>query len=173
MKSPSVRWLVAPIALAAALRLAAQDSQKVTVNSVVQTVLALEVDNNTVQINFGADDYDANGAAEKQVANATTFTVSANVAWRLQVRSESLLFSYTGKAGIAGAKPCAHLSMSPRDSNSYSPASVVGREIAVGGPGGASDPGHSVPVSYKLSSTLAGDPPGDYRLTLVYTVMAL
>jgi len=166
-------WFVAMAALGAVSRLCAQDNQQVTVSSVVQTVLALAVDNHTVQMNFNSGDYDANGSAEKQVVNATTFEVSANVGWRLQVRSESTFFSYSGDARTASAKPASDLSLSPRNTNSYSPVSIVSREIALGGPGGAGDSGHSIPVSYKLGSTLTRDPPGAYQLTLIYTVMAL
>jgi hypothetical protein len=164
-------WL-AVLALGAGSSLYAQSSQQVTVNSVVQTVLALTVDINTVRLDFESGDYNVDGVAQKEALNATTFAVTANVDWRLVVKSESLLFSYSGTAGPTSLKSCSDLSLSPRDSTGYAPVSLVSRELALGGPGGANDTNHSVPVSYRLTSNLERDPPGTYQLTLVYTLMA-
>jgi hypothetical protein len=152
--------------------LRAQSSQQVTVNAIVPVLLNLTVDTNNVVLTFAQGDYQANGSAVKEAINATTFKVSANSRWRLYVSSNSQNFSYNPSAGGQDpGKNCGDLQVSPFNANSYFAVTTGTHDVANGMPGGYDDSGHSIPMSYKLNTTLAGDPPGTYTLTLTYTLM--
>lgn len=152
----------------------AQSSQQVTVNAIVPVLLNLTVDTNNVTLTFAQGDYQASGTAVKEAINATTFKVSANARWRLYVSANSQNFSYNpgSSGGQDPGKNCGDLQLSPFNASSYFAVTTGSKDIANGMPGGYDDAGNSVPVSYKLNTTLAGDPPGTYTLTLTYTLMA-
>jgi hypothetical protein len=151
----------------------AQSTQQVTVNGVVPVLMNLTVDTNNVLLTFTQSDYQANGTAFKEAVNATTFKVSSNSRWRLYVSANSQKFSFNPSAGGQDPnKNCGDLSLSPITAGNYFAVTTGTKDIANGSPGGYNDTGHSVPVSYKLNTTLAGDPPGTYTLVLTYTLMA-
>lgn len=164
-------WLAA-IALGAGSSLFAQSSQHVNVNAVVPVLMNLTVDTNEVSMIFAQSDYQADGTADKQVVNATTFKVSSNSRWRLYVSSNTQTFSFNPSSGGQNpGKSCGDLSLSPNDTNNYFSVTTGNKDIGNGMPGGFDDAGHSIPVNYKLRTTLAGDPPGTYTLTLTFTLM--
>jgi len=166
------RWFVAALAFCTASSLFAQSSQQITINAVVPVMMNLSVDTNNVAFNFEQGDYRPDGTADKEMVNATTFKVAANTRWRLFVSSNNLLFSYSAAgSGRNPRKSCGDLSLSPNNSIGYSAVSVIGQAIASGRPGGAEDIGNRIPVSYKLHTSLADDPPGTYTLTLTFTLM--
>jgi len=166
------RFLVATLALWAGSSLFAQSSQQVTVNAVVPVMMNLTVDTNNVVMTFAQGDYKADGTADKEVLNATTFKVSSNSRWRLYVSSNSQSFSFNPSSGGQNpGKNCGDLSLSPNNTNGYFSVTTGNKDIGNGMPGGFDDAGHSIPVNYKLHTTLAGDPPGTYTLTLTFTLM--
>jgi hypothetical protein len=171
MKTP-FRWL-APLALLGGFSPAfAQSSQQVTVNAVVPVMMNVTVDNSNVVLTFAPGDYQSTGLAEKQVVNATTLKVSSNSRWRLYVSANSQNFSFNPSSGGQDpGKNCGDLSLSPNDTNSYFSMTTGNKDIGNGMPGGFDDAGHSIPVSYKLRTTLAGDPPGTYTLTITFSLM--
>lgn len=171
MKIPS-RWLVAILALCGGSPLFAQSSQQVTVNAIVPMMMNLTVDTNNVVLVFTQGDYRVDGTAKKEAINATTLKVSANSRWRLFVSANSRNFSYHSlRESLDPRKDCSDLSLSAHDTSHYFPIETSGREMSNGTAGGSDDSGHRIPVSYKLQSTLAGDPPGVYTLTITYTLM--
>jgi len=165
-------YCLAAIALGAGSSLFAQSSQHVNVNAVVPVLMNLTVDTNEVSMIFAQSDYKADGTADKQVVNATTFKVSSNSRWRLYVSSNTQTFSFNPSSGGQNpGKSCGDLSLSPNDTNNYFSVTTGNKDIGNGMPGGFDDAGHSIPVNYKLHTTLAGDPPGTYVLTLTFTLM--
>jgi len=169
---PLHRWFVAALVFCAASSLFGQSSQQVTINAVIPVMMNLTVDTNNVAFNFEQGDYRPDGTADKEMVNATTFKVAANTRWRLFVSSNNLLFSYSAAGnGRNPRKSCGDLLLSPNNSLGYSAVSIVGRAIATGMPGGVDDRGNRIPVSYKLHTSLADDPPGTYTLTLTFTLM--
>ncbi len=163
---------LAAIALGAGSSLFAQSAQHVNVNAVVPVMMNLTVDTNEVSMIFAQSDYKADGTADKQVVNATTFKVSSNSRWRLYVSSNTQTFSFNPSSGGQNPqKNCGDLSLSPNDTNNYFSVTTGNKDIGNGMPGGFDDSGHSIPVNYKLHTTLAGDPPGTYVLTLTFTLM--
>lgn len=167
------RWLVAIAALSGGSLLFAQSSQQVTVNAVVPVLMNLSVDNNNVQFTFAQGDYGPDGFATNEVINATTFKVSSNTRWRLYVSANSQNFSFNPSTGGQDPrKNCGDLSLSPFNTIVYFPVTTGEKDVASGGPGGFDDNGHTIPMSYRLRTSLAGDPPGTYTLTLTYTLMA-
>lgn len=170
---PLPRWFFAIVALCGVARLPAQSAQQVTVNAVVPVLMNLTVDNNNVQFTFAQGDYGPDGFATNEAVNATTFKVSSNTRWRLYVSSNSQNFSFNpSNGGLDPRKNCGDLSLSPFNSVVYFPVSTNDRDVASGGPGGFDDNGHRIPMSYRLRTSLVGDPPGTYTLTLTYTLMA-
>jgi len=168
----SIRWFAAILTLGGGISLWGQTSQQVTVNAVIPVMMNLTVDTNNVVLTFGQNDYQADGTATKESVNATTFKVSANARWRLYVSSNSQNFSYSATAGGQDpGKNCGDLLLSPNGTDNYASVTTGNRDLANGMSGGYDDAGHSVPVSYKLNTTLAGDPPGTYTLTLTFTLM--
>lgn len=167
------RWLAAlALVLGAGSSLFAQSSQQVTINAVIPVMMNLSVDTNNVAFSFEQGDYRPDGTADKEMVNATTFKVAANTRWRLFVSSNNLLFSYAAPgSGRNPRKSCRDLSLSPNNALGYTAVGVIGQAIANGMPGGAEDRGNRIPVSYKLHTSLADDPPGIYTLTLTFTLM--
>ncbi|HET7537253.1 MAG TPA: hypothetical protein VFJ90_12415 [Candidatus Didemnitutus sp.] len=162
----------AVLALCGSVVALANSTQQVTINAVVPMMMNLTVDTNNVALAFAQSDYGSDGTASKQVVNGTTFRVSANSRWRLLVSSNSLNFSYHAiRDGHDPRKDCNDLELSAHDTSHYFPVTTTSREIANGTAGGSDDSGHRIPVSYKLQSTLVGDPPGVYTLTITYTLM--
>jgi len=150
-----------------------QTTQQVTVTASIPVLMNLTVDTSTVTFNFTQSDYAADGTGSKEVVNATTFKVASNARWILQAGADNLNFSYN--PGITGAanpnKSCGDLSLRPNGTATYIPVTNLNQELARGDAGGNTVPANSIPVSYKLNTTVAGDPPGTYTLTLTYTLM--
>ena len=160
------------LALAGAVVAYAQSTQQVTVNGVIPVLMNLTVDTNNVILNFSQADYQADGTASKESVNATTFKVTSNTRWRLYVSANSQKFSFNPSAGGQDpSKNASDLSLSPNDNHSYFGVTTGTKDIADGSAGGFNDHGHTIPVSYKLNTTLVGDPPGTYTLVLTYTLM--
>jgi len=174
MKTPRCLLLAAGIlALGAGMPVLAVDNQQVTVTATIPVMMNLTIDTSTVTFAFTQSDYAADGTGTKEVVNATTLKVAANTRWILEVQSTNSIFSYTaGSAGVANPnKPCGDLLLSPNGTANYVPVTILNRELTRGNAGGNTTVGNSIPVSYKLNTTAAGDPPGSYVLTLTYTLI--
>jgi hypothetical protein len=150
-----------------------QQTQQITVTAVIPVLMNLTVDTSTVTFNFTQSDYAADGTGSKQVVNATTFKIASNTRWILQVSADNLNFTYSpGVAGTANPnKSCGDLSLSPNGTANFVPVTNLNREIARGEAGGNTVAANSIPVSYKLNTTVAKDPPGTYTLTVTYTLI--
>ena len=162
------------LALLAGSPVFAQNTQ-VTVTAIIPVLMNLTVDTSTVTINFTQGDYLADGTGTKEMVNATTFKVSSNASWILNVAADNVKFTYAPHLPglpLDPIKSCSDLSLSPSNTATYVPVSTTAAELARGVAGGYNDTGHTIPVSYKLATTLAGDPPGAYTLTLTYTLMS-
>ena len=155
--------------------LMAQSTKQVTVNASVAEMLSLTVDATSVTLAFVAADYDVTtGLATKTAVKATTFSVSANRAWKLTVRPGDQYFTFTpvGTGVQDPRKPVSTLSTRTGVA-AYAPFSgVTDIPVATGTGGGYSKPGNIIPVDYQMTSALATDPPGAYVLTLTYTLAA-
>jgi hypothetical protein len=170
MKNP-FRWLNVVVLFAGGSAFG-QSSQQVTVSAVVPVMMNVTVDNSNVVMAFAPGDYQADGSAEKQVVNATTLKVSANSRWRLYVSANSQNFSFNPSSGGQDpAKNCGDLSLSANDTNNYFSLTTGNKDIGFGDAGGFDEAGHVIPVSYKLRTTLARDPPGTYTLTITFSLM--
>jgi hypothetical protein len=160
--------------LCAAPLLRAQSTKQVTVNASVPETLSLTVDATSVTLAFAATDYDAGtGLATKTAVKATTFSVSANRAWKLTVQPGDQFFTFT-PAGTSQdpRKPVSALAVRT-GAAAFAPFSGVANiPVATGTAGGYTKTGNSVPVDYQMQSALATDPPGAYLLTLTYTLAA-
>ena len=174
MKTPCRLSLVVGIlALGAALPMFAQVSQQtqqVTVTASIPELMNLTIEGTAVNIAFTQSDYASDGTGSKLAINATTLRIASNTSWILQVQADSADFSYDGVT--VPNKPCGDLAVSAFSTSTYLPVGIINTEIARGEPGGNSVAANNVPVSYKLNSTLVGDPPGNYTLTLTYTILA-
>jgi len=171
MKTIRCLSLVAGIlALGAGLPVFAVDNQQVTVTATIPVMMNLTIDTSTVTFAFTQSDYAADGTGSKEVVNATTLKVAANTRWILEVGADAANFTYSGVTVVT--KPCGDLSLSPNGTAAYTPITNINRELVRGEPGGTTTAGNSIPVSYKLNTTAAGDPPGNYVLTLTYTLVA-
>lgn len=153
--------------------LSAQTKQ-VTINASVAEMLSLTVDASNVAFAFAAADYDVTtGLATKEAVKATTFSVSANRAWRLSARAGNASFTFTpvGTA-VDPLKPSSALAIRT-GVVAYAPfAGIVEQTVSTGGRGGYGKAGNVIPVDYQMKSDLALDPPGAYLLTLTYTLVA-
>jgi hypothetical protein len=171
MKNPRRLLLaVGILALGAGLPVFAVDNQQVTVTATVPVMMNLTIDISTVTFAFTQSDYAADGNGTKEVVNATTLKVASNTRWILEVGADSPSFTYSGVEVVT--KPCGDLQLSPNGTTAYSPVTNINRELVRGEAGGTTAVGNSIPVSYKLNTTVAGDPPGSYVLTLTYTLVA-
>jgi len=174
MKFTNLFVYLATSVLCGASILAAQSTKQVTVNVSVPEMLSLTVDAATVSLAFVAADYDAaTGIATKAALKATTFSISANRAWKLTVQpgSASFTFSSTGTA-VDPLKSVSALSIRT-GVVAFAPLSgVTAIPVATGTSGGSVKTGNVVPVDYQMTSSLATDPPGAYVLTLTYTLAA-
>jgi hypothetical protein len=171
MKTPRVLCIAAGIlALGAGIPVFAVDNQQVTVTATIPVMMNLTIDTSTVTFNFTQNDYAADGTGSGESVNATTLKVASNTRWILEVGADNANFTYSGVEVVT--KPCGDLSLSANGTGAYAPVTNLNRELARGEPGGNTAPANNVPVSYKLNTTLAGDPPGNYVLTLTYTLVA-
>jgi len=151
------------LALTGAVVAYAQSTQQVTVNGVIPVLMNLTVDTNNVLLNFSQADYQADG---------TAFKVTSNTRWRLYVSANSQKFSFNPSSGGQDPnKNAGDLSLSPITPSNYFAVTTGTKDIANGSAGGNNEQGHTIPVSYKLNTTLIGDPPGTYTLVLTYTLM--
>jgi hypothetical protein len=173
MKNPRRLLLaVGILALGAGLPVFAQVSQQtqqITVTASIPVLMNLTVDTSTVTLNFAQSDYAADGTGSKEALNATTLKVASNARWILEVEADSSDFSYDGVT--TPNKPCGDLQLSPNGTATYAPVTVIARELARGEAGGNTVAANNIPVSYKLNTTIANDPPGNYVLTLTYTLI--
>ena len=162
------------LALGAGLPVFAVDNQQVTVTASIPVMMNLTVDVSTVTFAFTQSDYAADGTGTKEVTNATTLKVASNTRWILEAQSDSSIFSYTaGTSGVANPnKSCGDLLLRANAAAAYLPVTILNQELIRGEAGGNTTAGNSIPVSYKLNTTAAGDPPGSYVLTLTYTLVA-
>jgi hypothetical protein len=158
------------LALVAGLPVFAIDNQQVTVTASIPVMMNLTIDVSTVNFNLTQSDYAADGTGSKEVVNATTLKVASNARWILEVGADSANFTYSGVEVVN--KPCGDLQLSPNGTAAYTPVTNINRELVRGEAGGNTAVGNSIPVSYKLNTTVAGDPPGSYVLTLTYTLVA-
>lgn len=173
MKNKNLFVYLAVSALLSLPLLSAQTKQ-VTITASVAEMLSLTVDATSVTFAFAAADYDiTTGVATKEAGKATTFSVSANRAWRLSARAGNASFSFTpvGTA-VDPVKPSSALAIRTGVA-AYAPfAGVVEQTVSTGGRGGYGKAGNVIPVDYQMKSDLALDPPGAYLLTVTYTLVA-
>ena len=149
-------------------------TKQVTINATVAEMLNLTVDATNVALAFTAADYDAGtGLATKTAVKATTFSVTANRAWKLTVQPGAAAFSFT-PSGTAVDPVKSVSTLSVRTGVvAFTPFSgITSIPVATGTAGGATKTGNTVPVDYQLTSSLATDPPGAYLLTLTFTLAA-
>ena len=171
MKTPCRLPLIAGfLVLVAGMPVFAVDNQQVTVTATIPVMMNLTIDTSTVTFNFTQNDYAADGTGSGESVNATTLKVAANTRWILEVGADAANFTYSGVTVVT--KPCGDLLLSPNGTAAYSPVTNINRELVRGEAGGNTTAGNSIPVSYKLNTTAAGDPPGNYVLTLTYTLVA-
>ena len=177
MKTPRHLLLaVGILALGAGLPVFAQISQQtqqITVTAVIPVLMNLTVDTSTVNFNFTQSDYAADGTGTKEVVNGTTFKIASNARWILNVQADNATFTFApGVAGTANPnKVCGDLSVSPSGTAGYRAITIVDQELARGEAGGNTVLANSIPVSYKLATAVANDPPGTYTLTLTFTIV--
>ena len=169
------RILFCAVALCVAPHLPAQATKQVTVNASVAEMLTLTVDATNVTLAFVAADYDTTtGLATKTAVKATTFSVSANRAWKLTVRPGDQFFTFTPNGtAVDPRKPVSTLAVRT-GVVAFAPFSGVTEiPVATGTGGGYGKAGNVIPVDYQMQSSLATDSPGAYVLTLTYTLAAL
>ena len=121
---------------------------------------------------FAATDYDVNtGLATKAAVHATTFSVTANRAWKLTVQPGAASFTFTPTGtSVDPVKSVGALSVRT-GVVAYAPFSgITSIPVATGTAGGSAKTGNIVPVDYQMTSSLATDPPGTYLVTLTYTL---
>ena len=162
------------VALCGTALLSAQSTKQVTVNASIGEMLTLTVDATTVTLAFVAGDYDVTtGLATKTAVKATTFSVSANRAWKLTVRPGDAFFTYTPNGTAADPRKPASALAIRTGVVAYAPFSgVTDIPVSTGTGGGYGKAGNVIPVDYQMQSSLATDPPGAYVLTLTYTLAA-
>jgi len=146
----------------------------VTENSTVVAQISanqkLSVDTTTIDFgSIGATDFDT---GYKELIEAQTITVWSNVDWVLNVVANAAAFSYSGDYTDPG-KPASDLYIRTSSSHSkvtdtiaYAPLNTTGFWIAKGGRGG----NISLTVDFKLLLDYAQDLPGNYTLTITYTL---
>jgi len=174
MKSKNLFICLAASALCGAPLLPAQSTKQITINASVPETLSLTVDATSVTLAFVTADYDVNtGLATKTAVKATTFSVSANRAWKLTVQPGTAAFTFTPTGtSVDPVKPVSALSIRT-GVVAFAPFSgVTSIPVATGTAGGYAKTGNVVPVDYQMTSSLATDPPGAYVLTLTYTLAA-
>jgi hypothetical protein len=173
MKTMNSLIRCALVALCSAPVLLAQ-SKQVIVNASVPEVLNLTVDVSAVSLAFVAADYDnITGLAVKLAPKATTFSVETNRDWRLSVRPSDAVFTYRPMGTQTDPKkPVSDLSIRTGTS-AYMPfLGIAELTVASGKSGGTGKEGNIIPVDYQLKSSSATDTPGQYLLSLTYTLVA-
>jgi hypothetical protein len=154
--------------------LSAQTTKQITINATVPEMMSLTVDVTTVTFAFLVADYDAvTGLATKEVLKGTTFSVSANRAWKLTAKAGSAAFTFTPSGTAADPiKPSSSLALRTGTA-AYAPFSGVAiLPVATGASGGYAKAGNVIPVDYQMKSDLNLDSPGAYLLTITYTLAA-
>lgn len=152
---------------------ASAQTATVTASVTIPEVLSISVDANTVTFDQpAAEDYDAvSGAVTIGGNQTTTIATRGNVIHYIEVQPSTATFGFVASGGdVDPNKPAGDLAWSTdgitwTGMNATTPgdvASNLGRGVNAA----------AATVQYQLQSTLAGDPPGDYSLTFVYTVFA-
>ncbi len=173
-RSNTFRLLLAVAASCLSLTVYGQTTQTVIVTSSVPQVLSLAIDTNAVSIPFLSSDYNAStGAATKTVTGANTLSVTSNKSWTVNLKANTVAFSFTPSGGDTDpAKPAGNLSYKLSSGSSYAAITTANVALKTGSRGGTTTAGNSFPVDYQLTSNLSQDPPGTYSLALVYTLTA-
>jgi hypothetical protein len=163
--------LLAVMALSGATRVSAQET--VTASITIPEVLSISVDNNTVSFPAPAEgDYDAAGSATVGASNTTVISTRGNVLHDIEVLADNPTFSFTPSGSDADpGKDAADLEWSSDAGGNWLGLDDVTPGDVLSNLGRGVNDGAAT-VQYRLQSTLAGDPPGTYTLTFVYSVVA-
>ncbi len=151
-----------------------QTTQTVTVTSTVPAVLSLGIDTNAVSIPFLSGDYSpTTGLATKVLAAANTLAVTSNKSWTVNLKANTVAFSFVPSAGDPDpAKPAGNLSYKVSTAGTYTAITTSNAVVKTGSKGGTATAGNTFVMDYQLTSNLAQDPPGTYTLAIVYTLTA-
>lgn len=111
----------------------------------------------------------ATGAASVTSASAISTTLRSNRSWSFTVRSGTTTFTHTPVPGAPStAKPVSELLIRENGSSSFLPLSTTSAVIASGASG------NNIPRNFDLRfDTTLGDSPGQYAVTLVFTLVTL
>jgi hypothetical protein len=145
------------------------------VSSTVASGQALILTTSTpaVSISTAASDYNpATGDAASTLLSGNTFGIkSTSSSWTLSVRALTGTFIFSPSLGDANPnKPCNELSVKVNGTTTWLAASTASQVVATGPRGNLTGAPKQVPIDYQFLSNLADDPPGNYSITLIWTV---
>ena len=160
------------VAIFATASVHASNPENITVNSNVPTVANLAVNTNSVTMDFNSGDYNTQtGDAFKTVLNGSDFQIATNRNWTLSVKAGSATFAFTpAYAGDTASKQSTDLGFTLSGGSSYVGITTSDQTVTTGSRGGYGTSGNSPSVDYTLFSNLNQDSPGQYSLTLIYTL---
>lgn len=169
-----VRTLLSTLLILAGALLAPAmiQAQTTTVLATAPTILDLTA--TPTSVDFGTltlSDF-LTGYAEK--LNAQTLTIHANVPWTLTLKANAPTWTYSGTATDPN-KPASDLLFQASSTDPHistitstytSVDSLTGQQVATGTRGG----NINLTMDFRVLLSLETDPPGDYSLTLTYTL---
>lgn len=134
---------------------------------------SFSVNSNNVVLPVSAADYDlATGDGTATALSATMLAIrSNNDSWTLSMRAQTSTFAFSPLLGDANpVKPASNLSVRTGSTGSWMAVSTASKVFATGPKGNYTAPDRQLPVDYMLSTSLETDPPGNYSLTLIWTL---
>ena len=141
---------------------------------IVRTLYAafsLTTSTNSVSIPFATTDYNAStGVAQVTRSSAQTLTIiSDKKTWTLSVRALTTTFSFTPSLGDPNPnKPAADLAVRNAATSGTFIALSTSDQVLSTGPKSAS--AQTVNLDYRLNSNLSTNPPGNYTISIIYTL---
>lgn len=131
---------------------------------------SISVSTTSVSMPLQTTDYDpVTGAAQIIRTSAHTLSVSAkqNTSWTVHVRAQAASFSFTPSSGDANPnKPASDLAVrAPNASLTWLPLTTSNQVL-----GRSSGNATGQPIDYRLNSNLSTNPPGNYSISVIYTV---
>jgi hypothetical protein len=133
--------------------------------------LSLMTSTNSVSIPFATTDYDpSTGVAQVTRTSAQTLTIiSDKKTWTLSVRAMTSTFSFIPSLSDPNPnKPAADLAVRDPATSSSFVALTASDQVLSAGPKSATP--QTVNLDYRLNSNLSSNPPGNYTISIIYTL---
>jgi hypothetical protein len=135
--------------------------------------LSLSSTTGAVSIPVAASDYDpvSGNAAALRLSGNTFGLKSTSSTWTLTVRALTSTFGFSPSLGDANPnKPCNQLSVRLNGTATWLPVSSASQVFATGPKQNLTAPPKQLAIDYQVLSSLTTDPPGNYSITLIWTL---